>query len=60
MSLFGFSLRTAVRVAVAPVAIVHDIVTLPSNAYGETEAMLPGIAQDIVEDAKKTMRGVKP
>jgi hypothetical protein len=56
MGLFEFSLRTAVRVAVSPVAIVHDIVTLPSNALGETKAMMPELAKTILDDAKKTLR----
>lgn len=55
MGLLGMLARTAVRVAVVPIAAIHDVATLPANAMGKTKAMIPQIGKAIAADVRKTI-----
>lgn len=59
MGMLDMAIRTAVRVAVSPVAAVHDIVMLPANAMGTSKAMLPQIGKAIADDVRATISSGK-
>ena len=59
MGLFDMAIRTAVRVAIVPIAVVHDVAMLPANAMGTSRAMLPQIGKAIADDVRETISSGK-
>lgn len=58
MGLCDFLIRTAVRVVVLPVAVVHDVATM-GGAVNDSRCMVGDIIEDTVKDAQKTVDEVK-
>lgn len=55
MGLLDFVVRTAVRTAMLPVAIVHDVVTLPARAYDDKPGLTGRLLKDEAKDVKDTI-----
>lgn len=58
MGLFDLMLKTAVRVAVLPVAVVHDVATM-GGACNDSKSMVGRIVKDTVDDTRKLLDKTK-